>query len=111
MIFNNHLINIKYPSKEERKKELWDVEGILKKRSNQRLKFDLRPMSKYKNSMYGKTGSISTKADKMVFEIGYNWIIVDIKELHAHLIKNKTKKVYLEELISSLDWNIVLPKN
>ena len=38
-------------------------------------------------------------------------IIVDIKELHAHLIKNKTKKVYLEELISSLDWNIVLPKN
>ena len=47
----------------------------------------------------------------MVFDIKNQYIIVDIEELHLYLKKNNVKKVYLESLISELDWNIILPKN
>ena len=55
----------------QQKTELWDVEGILKGRLNQKLKFDLRPI---KNNC--KIGSFKTKADKMVFEDKHQWVIV-----------------------------------
>ena len=83
-----------------------ELEKILKDRLNQKLKFDLRPL---KNN--SKIGSFKTKADKMVFDIKNQYIIVDIEELHLHLKNNNVKKVYLESLISELDWNIILPKN
>ena len=38
------------------------------------------------------------------------YIIVDIEELHAYIKTNKLKDLYLEELISKLEWNIILPK-
>ena len=103
--FVNILSSIEYPSQKE-KKQFWDVQGILKNRSNESWKFDLRPLKN--NSKYG---FFKTKADKMVFEDNNRYIVVDIEELHQYLKENKIKRVRLEELISKLDWNIILPKN
>ena len=88
---------------------MWDIEGIIKNKSNQSFKFDLRPISKHGNEL-GKKGSIETKANKMVFEAKDQWIIVDIEELHTYLKENKLQKVYLQDLLSKLEWNIILPK-
>ena len=107
--FLKHLKNIKYPIKKQKQKELWDIEGIIKNKSNQSFKFDLRPISKHGNEL-GKKGSIETKANKMVFEAKDQWIIVDIEELHTYLKENKLQKVYLQDLLSKLEWNIILPK-
>ena len=46
----------------------------------------------------------------MVFETKDKWIIVDLEELHAYLKNNKLKKVYLQDLIFKLDWNITISK-
>tara|TARA_R100001086_G_scaffold186885_1_gene105042 strand:+ start:3876 stop:4190 length:315 start_codon:yes stop_codon:yes gene_type:complete len=99
------LKNVKKATTFQKKNELWDVEGILKNRLNQKLKFDLRPI---KNNC--KIGSFKTKADKMVFESKDQWIIVDVEEMHQFLREKSIKDVYLEDLISELDWNIILPK-
>lgn len=105
MSFLDNLSNINRPNNKTKVKELWDVEGIIKDKSNQIFKFDLRPL---KNNIKG--GSFKTKADKMVFDIKDQWIIVDVDELHNYLQENKLKKVQLEDLISKLEWNIILPK-
>jgi hypothetical protein len=99
------LPDITYATPNQKQKELWDVEGILKNILNQKLKFDLRPL---KNNI--KIGSFKSKADKMVFDMKDQYIIVDIKELHQYLKENKLKEVHLQDLISRLDWNIILPK-
>ena len=39
------------------------------------------------------------------------FIIVDTEELHQYLKDNRSKVVHLWELISKLEWNIILPKN
>tara|TARA_R100000005_G_C4938391_1_gene164129 strand:- start:5 stop:310 length:306 start_codon:yes stop_codon:yes gene_type:complete len=101
-MFQKKLKQVKKATAAQKKKELWDVEGIL---HNQKFKFDLRPIIKN-----GKTGNFETKADKMVFDLKDQWIIVDIEELHQYLKENNLKNVYLENLISKLDWNIILPK-
>ena len=43
-------------------------------------------------------------------DIKNQWVIIDVEELHQYLINNQTKIVQLEELISELEWNILLPK-
>ena len=103
------LEDYKLATDRQRKREFWNVEGIIKGKSNQSFKFDLRPISKHGNEL-GKKGSIQTKADKMVFESKDQWIIIDIAELHKYLKENKLEKVFLQDLLSSLEWNIVLPK-
>jgi len=100
------LTDITEASEKQKKQELWDVEGILKNRLNQKLKFDLRPI---RNN--AKMGNFKTKADKMVFNIKDQYIIVDVEELHEYIKQNKLKDIHLTELISKLDWNIVLPKD
>ncbi len=100
--FIEKLIVTNLPSDQQRQKETWDVEGIL---HNQKYKFDLRPI---KNNY--KIGFFKSKADKMVFDIKDQWIILDVEELHQYLKQNELENVDLEELISSLDWNIILPK-
>ena len=100
------LTDIKHATPIQRKKELWDVEGILKNRLNQKLKFDLRPI---KNN--AKIGSFKTKADKMVFDIKDQYIIVDVEELHQYVKENRLKDIDLQDLLSKLEWNIILPKN
>ena len=107
--FLKHLKNIKYPVKKQKQKELWDIEGIIKNKSNQSFKFDLRPISKHGNEL-GKKGSIETKANKMVFEAIDHWIIIDMEELVNYIKEKRLQKVHLEDLISKLDWNIILPK-
>ena len=102
--FKNYLKNIEYPNK----KESWNIAGIL---NNGFYKFDTRPIQKTKEGEMGKYSSFSTKADKMVFEDKQQWIIVDIKELHTYVKENKIEKVYLQDLLSKLEWNIILPKN
>jgi len=105
MKFVNLLLAVNYPTSNQQKQELWDVEGIIKKHSNQKFKFDLRPL---KNNI--KKGFFKTKADKMVFDIKDQYIVVDVEELHEYLKDKELKTVYLEELISKLDWNIILLK-
>ena len=56
------LENYKLATDRQRKREFWNVEGIIKGKSNQSFKFDLRPIIKN-----AKGGSFKTKADKMVF--------------------------------------------
>jgi hypothetical protein len=100
--FINRLKDATLANSRQKKYELWDVEGVL---HNQKFKFDLRPL---KNNTKG--GSFKTKADKMVFDINNQFIIVDTEELHQYLKNNSLKVVKLEDLISKLDWNIILPK-
>ena len=105
MKFIDKLTDIQYATQNQRQKELWDVEGILKTRLNQKFKFDLRPI---KNNI--KIGSFKTKADKMVFNMKDKWIIVDIEELHSYVKTKNLKSIQLENLLSKLEWNIILPK-
>ena len=107
--FLKYLKNIKYPVKKQKQKELWDIEGIIKNRSNQSFKFDIRPLKKIKDQV-GKEGSFKSKADKIVFESINSWIIVDTEELHNFLKQKQQKIVFVDELLSKLDWNIILPK-
>ena len=100
---------VSHATPKQQKNELWDVSGIIKGRSNQQFKFDLRPMTRQGDDI-GKIGKTDTKADKMVFEFKDKFIIVDLPELHKYIKENKLQKVYLQDLISKLDWNIILPK-
>lgn len=104
--FKDYLNNIEYPND----KQSWDIAGVIKGQ-NRFYKFDTRPIQKTKEGEMGKQSSFNTKADKMVFEDEKQWIIIDIEELHAYLKENKLEKVYLNDLISKLDWNIILLKN
>ena len=100
--FINKLKDSTLANLKQKKYELWDVEGVL---NNQKFKFDLRPL---KNNTKG--GSFKTKADKMVFDRKDQFIIVDTEELHQYLKENKLKEVHLQDLLSKLEWNIILPK-
>jgi hypothetical protein len=102
MNFIDKLKDKKYAVQNQKEKELWDVEGVL---HNQKFKFDLRPL---KNN--SKFGSLKTKADKMVFNMKDRWIIVDIEELHAYIKEHKLNVIQLEDLISKLEWNIIILK-
>tara|TARA_R110000822_G_scaffold167299_1_gene307440 strand:+ start:260 stop:592 length:333 start_codon:yes stop_codon:yes gene_type:complete len=97
-------------TQKEKIKEIWDVKGILKKHSNQEFKFDLRPLSNVKNDLFGKKGFINTKSDKMVFETDTQWIIIDTKELHEYIKKNKIEIVYLDNILNEFYWNIIINK-
>ena len=99
------LLDIIHPSKKQSTKEIWHIEGVLKNRLNQKFKFDLRPIKDN-----GKVGSFRTKADKMVFDMKDQWVIIDVEELHQYIKENDLKEVHLQNLISKLDWNIILPK-
>tara|TARA_R100000084_G_scaffold108344_1_gene70756 strand:+ start:441 stop:776 length:336 start_codon:yes stop_codon:yes gene_type:complete len=109
--FLKYIKVVSHATLKQQKNELWDVSGIIKDRSNQEFKFDLRPITKQPNNFIGKKGQTNTKADKMVFDIKDQFIIVDIEELHQYIKEKDLKIVYLDKLISELDWNIILPKN
>ena len=107
--FERNLTEVTKASSIQKTKELWDIEGIIKNKSNQKFKFDLRPLVKFKGDT-GKGGSFKSKADKMVFDIRDQYIVVDVEELHEYLKDKSLKIVQLEDLLSNLEWNIVLPK-
>jgi hypothetical protein len=101
MKFVDRLKNVTYATNNQKKKELWDVEGIL---NNQLYKFDLRPL---KNNAKG--GSFKTKADKIVFEDKDRYIVLDVEELHRYLRDNSKRVVDISELASKLEWCIIQP--
>ena len=103
--FIDLLSSVTLANKNQRQKELWDVEGVLKDRLNQKFKFDLRPI---KDNV--KIGSFKSKADKMVFDMKNEYVIVELEELTKYIKENNIKEVNLEDLISKLDWNIILSK-
>lgn len=105
-----HLTQVHFPSDRTRKQQLWDVSGILKKRYNDRFKFDVRPLKILPDGREAKKGSFQTKADKMVIETLSQWLIVDIKELHEYIHKNEIREVHLESIIKDLEWNVVIEK-
>ena len=104
--FSKYLTAIEYP----KEKTSWNIAGIINNQ-NAFYKFDVREMFKLEDGSLAQSNTTKTKADKMVFDIKDQWIIVDLEELHQYLKQNSIKKVYLNELISNLDWNIILPKN
>tara|TARA_R110002110_G_scaffold141571_1_gene329495 strand:+ start:57 stop:395 length:339 start_codon:yes stop_codon:yes gene_type:complete len=108
--FAMYLTDIKYPTKTQEKKEVWNISGILKDKSNEHLKFDVRPMFKLKTGEAAKEGSFNTKADRIVFESKNEYIITDMKELINHIKKNKLKTVFLKDVIDKLEWNLILKK-
>ena len=104
--FAQYLTEIKYPTK----KEHWNIGGVLKNKSNQYLKFDVRNMFHLPDGLLGKKGHTSSNADKMVFETENAWLILDIPEICRYVKKHRLKIVYLEKLMTELEWNISIPK-
>jgi len=96
--FKKYLKSVRFPKKQE----TWDISGIL---GNQRYNFDIRKIDEPQKFTTG------TKADKIVFDMPDKWIVLDTQELHTYILKNKVTYLQLEDLISKLEWNIILSKN
>ncbi len=108
--FSLLLNDVIWPSEQQEKEELWNVSGILKKNSNQHLKFDVRSMFQLFNGQVGKRGKITSKADKIVFETDKEWVIIDILEFHEYIKKQQLKIIQFDDLLKILEWNIYIPK-
>jgi hypothetical protein len=87
----------------------WQVEGNIKKLSNQYYKFNISFLKDF-NDKKGKLINSESEADKVLFEDDQNWILVDTQELIKYMKEHSLKEVKLEELIKNIDWNIILPK-
>ena len=110
--FANKFLNfVVFATKEQQEKEHWNVSGVLKQKSNQEFKFDVRPMLNMPDGQLGKKGTTASKADKIVYETVSDWVIVDTEELHKYIKENKITVIPFETLISKLDWNILMSKN
>lgn len=110
MKFEDQLIDIKHANKKQVQQEYWHIEGILKSKSNQKFKFDLSPIIKFKKDDYGKIGHFKSKADKIVFDFQNTWILVDTEELHEYIKANNIKDLDLNILLKELSWNIIIDK-
>jgi len=103
--FSKYLTNIEYPEN----KTFWNIGGIIKGQ-NAFYKFDVRDMFKLPDGTPFQKGRIDSKADKMVLEMKDKWVILDLEELHLYIKKNNLTKVYVNHLMSELEWNIILLK-
>jgi hypothetical protein len=101
--FSKYLTAIEYP----KEKTSWNIAGIIKSQ-NAFYKFDVRDMFKLPDGTPAQKGRLDSKADKMVLEIEDRWVILDLEELHKYIKKNKLTKVYVDDLISKLEWNIFI---
>ena len=100
--FYNKLKDVNRATLKQQREELWDVEGVL---HNQKYKFDLRPL---KNN--SKSGFFKTKADKIVYDVKDEYVVVDVEELHSFLQKQNTKVMFLDKLLPMLEWSIIIKK-
>jgi hypothetical protein len=103
--FSKYLESIEYP----KSKTSWNIAGIIKGQ-NAFYKFDVRDMFTLPDGTPAQSGRTDSKADKMVLEIEDKWVILDLEELHQYIKKNKLKKVYVNDLLSKLEWTIFLAK-
>jgi hypothetical protein len=103
--FSKYLESIEYP----KNKTSWNIAGIIKGQ-NAFYKFDVRDMFALSDGTSAQKGRLDSKADKMVLEIKDQWVILDLEELHKYIKKNKLNKVYVNDLISKLEWTIFLNK-
>jgi len=103
--FSKYLESIEYPED----KTSWNIAGIVKGK-NAFYRFDVRDMFHLSTNEIAQKFKTNTEADKLVLETKKDWIILDFKELIEYGKKNNLKKVYLDSLLSNLEWNIVLPK-
>jgi len=99
-----YLSNIKWNDSED-----WQVEGIIKNLSNQYLKFNIQFLKDYSDKK-GKLINSKSQSDKVLFENNKEWILIDTQELIKHMKTTSLKEINLEELLSNIDWNIILPK-
>jgi hypothetical protein len=104
--FSKYLESIEYPTQ----KTSWNIAGIIKGQ-NAFYKFDVREMFNLPDGTFAQEGSTDTQANKMVLEMEDKWVILDLEELHQYIKKNKLTKVYVNDLISKLEWTIFLAKN
>ena len=102
---NQYLSNIKWYNN-----QYWQVEGIIKGRSNEQLKFDIRYLKDFPEDKKGKLVNSKSPADKVLFENEKEWILIDAQGLIDYMKKLKLKEVKLQDLVSKLEWNIILPK-
>jgi hypothetical protein len=103
--FSKYLTAIEYP----KEKTSWNIAGIIEGQ-NAFYKFDVRDMFALSDGTPAQKGRLDSKADKMVLEIEDKWVILDLEELHQYIKKNKLTKVYVNDLIKKLEWNIVIIK-
>jgi len=104
--FSKHLESVEYP----KEKTSWNIAGIIKGQ-NAFYKFDVRDMFKLPDGTPAQKGRLDSKADKIVLEMNDKWVIFDLEELIKYIKKNKLTKVYVNDLISKLEWTIFIPKN
>ena len=103
--FSKYLTAIEYP----KEKTSWNIAGIIKG-SNAFYRFDVREMFKMSDGTPAQSGRLDTKAQKMVLEGEKEWLILDLEELHEYILREKKKEVYINDLISDLEWTIFLQK-
>jgi hypothetical protein len=104
--FSKYLEAIEYP----KEKTSWNIAGIIKG-TNAFYRFDVRNMFKLSDGTFAQKSRMDTKANKMVIERKKDWVILDLEELLKHVKKNKLKKVYVDKIITELEWNTILYKD
>jgi hypothetical protein len=63
------------------------------------------------NGEQAQSGRLDSQAQKMVLEGEDNWLILDLEELHEYIRRENKSKVYVNDLISDLEWTIFIAKN
>ena len=104
--FSKHLNGIKYP----KEKTSWNIAGMLKGK-NAFYRFDVREMFEMPDGTPAQSGRLNTRAEKMVIEREKDWIILDLEELHEYIRRENKTEVYVNDLISDLEWTIFIAKN
>ena len=103
--FSKYLTGIEYP----KEKTSWNIAGMIKG-SNAFYRFDVREMFEMSDGTPAQSGRLDTKAQKMVLEGEKEWLILDLEELHEYIRREKKTEVYINDLISDLEWTIFLQK-
>jgi len=104
--FSKYLTAVEYP----KEKTSWNIAGMVKD-SNAFYRFDVREMFEMPNGTPAQSGRLDTKAQKMVLEGEKEWLILDLEELHEYIRREKKRELYINDLISDLEWTIFLAKN
>ena len=104
--FSKYLTAIEYP----KEKTSWNIAGMIKGQ-NAFYRFDVREMFELPKEGLAQSGRLDSQAQKMVLEGEKEWLILDLEELHEYIRREKKKKLYVNDLISDLEWTIFLAKN